>query len=120
MPELWVPGAAGPLEDFVARLHRKIDDFVSRRGHEQAVVEIELVDGARYTLYSISPEPGYGFVTLTPFPEDEERPWPRAGTEEPVPPDELIVPVGAIRQITLDDAAERERPVGFSLPQPRD
>ena len=33
MPELWVPGAAGPsLEDFVARLHKTIESFAARFG----------------------------------------------------------------------------------------
>ena len=117
MPEVWVPGMAGPLDDFVARLHRKIEDFVGRRGHEQAVVEIEVVDGAQFTLHSISAEPGFGFVSLAPYPEDEQRPWPRAGQDPPVPPDELIVPLGSIKRITLNDAAERERRVGFALPE---
>ena len=112
-----MPGMAGPLDDFVARLHRKIEDFVGRRGHEQAVVEIELVDGEQYTLHSISAEPGFGFITVTPYPEDEQRPWPRSGDDPPVPPDELIVPLGSIKRITLNDAAEREPPVGFSLPR---
>ena len=116
MPELWLPGvSAAPLEEFVDRLHRKIGEFVGRRGHEQAAVELELMDGARFVLYSISPEPGFGFVTLVPYPEDEERPWPR-GPAEPVPPDEVIVPVGSIKRITLNDAAERRGTVGFTLP----
>ena len=114
MSALWVPGMpAGPLEEFVHRLSRKIDEFCSRRGHEQATVEVELVDGARYVLHSISPEPGFGFVTLAPYPEDEERPWPRAAGAEAVPPDEVIVPVGSIRRITLDDAGRRRPPLGF-------
>ena len=116
MTELWLPGAAGPLNDFVARLHRKIDEFVSRRGHEQAAVEIELHDGVRFTLHSISPEPGFGFITLCPYPEDDARPWPRDDADAPVPPDELIVPVGAIKRIVLNDAAGREPPFGFTLP----
>ena len=118
MADLWVPGiAAGPLEEFVKRLHRKIEEFVGRRGHEQATVELELTDGSRFVLYSISAEPGFGFVTLTPYPEDEERPWPRGDRDEAVPPDEVIVPVGAIKRITLNDAAERRGKLGFSLPE---
>ena len=114
MSALWVPGmAAGPLEEFIARLYRKIDQFAARRGHEDARVEIELVDGARFVVHSISPEPGFGFVTIAPYPEDEEKPWPRAPGEEPVPPDEVIVPVGSIRRITLNDAADRRPPLGF-------
>ncbi len=114
MSSLWIPGMpAGPLEEFVHRLQRKIEEFCSRRGHEQASVEVELVDGARYVLHSISPEPGFGFVTLAPYPEDEGRPWPRAAGEDAMPPDEVIVPVGSIRRITLNDVAEGRPPLGF-------
>lgn len=38
----------------------------------------------------MSPEPGYGFVTLVPHPE-------REGDE----PYEVLVPVGAIRQLAI-------------------
>ncbi len=116
-PDVWIPGVAGPQDDFVNRLHRKIDRYVERRGNEQAVVEVELADGSNFALHSISPEPGYGFVTLTPYPEDEERPWPQAGGEEPVPPDEVVVPVGMIRKITLNDAPERRGRLGFAVPE---
>ena len=115
--ELWTPGYAGPLEAFVQRLHRKIEEFAGRRGNERAVVEVELVDGSRFTLHSLSAEPGYGFVTLVPYPEDEARPWPRSGDDERVPPDEVIVPIGGIRRITLNDAPERREALGFSLPE---
>ncbi len=111
----WIPGmSSGSQDDFVQRLRRKIEEFVSRRGHEEAVVELELIDGVRLKLYSISPEPGFGFLTVCPYPEDEERPWPR-GEGDPVPPDEVILPVGTIKRITLNDAAERRGTFGFSL-----
>ena len=117
MSALWVPGMpAGPLEEFVQRLSRKIDEFCARRGHEQATVEVELVDGANYVVYSISAEPGFGFVTIAPYPEDEEQPWPRVPGHEAMPPDEVIVPVGSIRRITLNDAAHRKPPLGFVSP----
>ncbi len=118
MSALWVPGMpAGPLEEFVQRLTRKIDEFCSRRGHEQATVEVELVDGARYVLHSISAEPGFGFVTLCPYPDDEARPWPKADGDQPVPPDEVVIPIASIKRIVLNDAAEREPPFGFTLPE---
>ena len=53
-------------------------------------------------LASLSPEPGYGFITLVPHPEDGE-------------PQELIVPLGAIRQLRLS-RVEAESPFGFALP----
>ena len=102
MPDLWIPGVAGPLDDLVGRIHRRIDAFASEHGLEQAMVEVELADGALLRLASISAEPGYGFLTLVPHgPADE--------------PQELIVPIGSIRQLTLS-RAEPASPIGFSLP----
>jgi hypothetical protein len=98
MPELWVPGAAEPsLEDFVKRLHACIE----RQGKNVAVT-VELRDGAQLELISISPEPGYGFITLRPHPEGES-------------PSEVIIPVGAITQLRLHAPEERPQ-FGFSLP----
>lgn len=117
MPELWVPGATGPsLEDFVARIVRRIEVFASQRGWDRAFVEVTLHDGTRLALYSISPEPGYGMVTLCPYPEDEEQPWPKAGEGGECPPEELIVPVGTIMRIRLGELDERESRFGFSAP----
>jgi hypothetical protein len=102
MPELWIPGMTGPLDELVARIHRRIASFASEHELEQTQVEAELHDGALLRLSTISAEPGYGFITLVPHPEDGE-------------PQELIVPLGAIRRLTLS-RAEPESPVGFSLP----
>jgi len=111
-----VPGAAGPsLEDYVKRLHGAIESFAQRRGWDRALVELELVDGTRYSLHSIRPEPGYGFVTLCPYPEDDERPWPKAGEEGECPPEEVIIPVGAIKRITLGEPEARRSRFGFSV-----
>ena len=105
MPELWVPGAAEPsLDDFVARLHKRIQEYADEHGLRNAAVEIELVDGAALWVQRISPEPGYGFVTLRPHPED-------GGTDA-----DVIVPVGSIRRITIAAAEERRSRLGFSLP----
>lgn len=103
MPELWTPGMIGPLDDFVARIHRRIESFGSEHGLERAMVEVELFDGALLRLASLSPEPGYGFLTLVPHGEESE-------------PQELIVPLGAIRRLTLS-RLEPESSIGFSLPQ---
>ena len=102
MQELWIPGFAGPYADFVARRHRQIERFAQERGLARAVVEVELRDGARFTVGAISPEPGYGFITLTPHEEEDA-------------PAELVVPLGAIARVELHPAEERER-FGFSLP----
>jgi hypothetical protein len=97
--ELWLPGAAEPsLDDFVARVHRQIELYTSTHTAERSHVEVELADGERLTLRSLSGEPGYGFVTLS------------------VEGEQLIVPVGSIRRITLGPADEDRKP-GFALPQ---
>ena len=99
MPELWTPGMqSAPLDELLERLHRQIRAF-----GEEAVVEVELHEGARYTLESVSPEPGVGFVTLRPHPE------PGDGRSE------VIVPLGSIVRITLRPPEEKPG-FGFSLP----
>jgi hypothetical protein len=100
--ELWVPG--GPSADeFVDRVHRQIARFAEANELAQAKVEVELRDGALLVLDTISPEPGYGFVTLRPHPEDE-------GERE-----ELIVPLAAVTHIRISPA-EHEPQFGFALP----
>ena len=96
MPELWIPGAkeASP-EDFVERLNKSVERFATERAGGKAVVEVELLDGSLHSLVSIRPEPGYGFVTLCPQCEEESA------------PEELIVPVGAIREFRLRVADDR-------------
>jgi hypothetical protein len=103
MPDVWVPGMAGPHEDFVARLHREIERFASERELEKAHVEIELRDGSRFPLEAVSPEPGYGFITLTPPVREDE-------------PEQIVVQIGAIARIDLCRVAEGRTQVGFSLP----
>jgi hypothetical protein len=118
VPELWVPGAAGPsLEDFVKRLHSAIESFAARRGWERAFVEVQLHDGTRVALHSIRAEPGFGFVTLCPYPEDEEKPWPGSSEPGECPPEEMIVPVGSIVRITLGEPEARRADFGFSVPE---
>jgi hypothetical protein len=101
-PDLWVPGAAEPsLDDFVARILRQIERYTSSHSADRSHVEVDLADGERLTLQSISSEPGFGFLTLTIQGEEEAE--------------QLIVPVGAIRRITLGPADEQRKP-GFALP----
>ena len=102
MPDLWIPGTTASLDELVARIHRRIESFTADQKLEQAQVEVELSDGSSLRLLSISADPGYGFLTLVPHLEDGEA-------------QELIVPVGAIRRLTLS-RAEPESPIGFSLP----
>jgi hypothetical protein len=103
MPDLWVPGFAGPLDDLIDRIHRRIAQFAEEAGVEQAYVELELVDGVRYAVASLSSEPGYGFVTIRPHDGEDT-------------PAEVIVPIGSIRRIELGRAAEQRTQLGFSLP----
>jgi hypothetical protein len=99
--ELWTPGAAGPLDQFVERLQRQI-----RAVSETAYVEVELVDGSRFAVDSISADPGFGFVTLTPHPNDD-RETPAA----------LVVPIGAIKRVEIDRMDDTKPPFGFTLPE---
>jgi hypothetical protein len=103
-PEVWVPGSAEPsLDDFVSRVHRQIERYTATHAAERSHVEVELADGERLTLRSLSSEPGYGFLTLTVHGEDESA-------------EQLIVPIGGIRRIALGLADEDRRP-GFVLPE---
>jgi len=106
MSGLWIPGvAAGSNEELVERVHRQIERFAADAGVKRAFVEVELVDGSRFALDSLSPEPGFGFVTIVPHLEvDQEL------------PEQLIVPVGSIRRIELTRAEEQRSRLGFSLP----
>ena len=103
MPEVWIPGASGPLDDLVTRIHVRIQEFVDRHGR-QARVQVELREGQAAPVRSISPEPGSGFFTVCAQADD--------GGEE-----EWIVPVAAVARITLR-VAEEEEPFGFTLPDP--
>jgi hypothetical protein len=103
MPDLWIPGFAGPLDDLVDRIHRRIEQFAAEHEVERAHVEIELADGATYAVESLSAEPGYGFVTIRPHPTDDA-------------PGEVIVPVGTIRRVELSKAVEERGRLGFAVP----
>jgi len=103
VPELWIPGAAEPsLDDFVQRVHRQIERFTAGHAADETHVEVELAGGDRFDLRALSPEPGYGFVTLTTHTEDGQQ--------------QLIVPVNTIRKITLGPADEARANLGFALP----
>ena len=98
---IWVPGAPQPsLEDFVARLHKHIERFGSERAEGEVSVEVELRDGSVLRLVSIDPEPGYGFITLSPHRDDGES-------------EELIVPVAAVTRLQLT-RMEQQPPFGFA------
>jgi hypothetical protein len=102
VPEVWIPGFAGPLDDLINRIHRRIEEFSAEAKIERPAVEVELSGGLRYSIESISAEPGYGFVTLRPHGDDA--------------PDEVIVPIGSIVRLELSKAVEERGRLGFSLP----
>ena len=97
MQNVWTPGLPGPHDEFV----RSLLEQVARQG-EGVAVSLELHDGSLYHLISLSPRPGFGFITLQPHPEDEE-------------PSEVVIPIAQISQIRIGRAEPRVRP-GFSLP----
>ena len=103
MTSLWVPGAAGPLEQFVDRVNRQIAAYADQHGIERVSVEVELFDGALFNVKEISPEPGFGFVTLSPYPEE--------GGE---PEEQLIVPLGSVRRIVLGKTDAKFARFGFT------
>jgi hypothetical protein len=94
---VWMPGLPGPHDEFV----RSLLEQIARQGEEVAV-SLELNDGSLYHLISLSPRPGFGFITLQPHPEGEE-------------PKEVVVPIAQIAQIRIGRAEAHVRP-GFSLP----
>jgi hypothetical protein len=92
----------GPLDELVSRIVRRIESFRVEHGLERAGVSVELSDGSLHRLASISSDPGFGFVTLCPHREAGE-------------PEELIVPLGAIREIRIA-SVEDELRLGFAPP----
>src|SRR3954447_17159159 len=103
MSSLWVPGA-GSGDDLVRRVHRQIERFAEQAG-ASTLVELQLHDGSLFTLDTIAPEPGFGFVTIRPHPEEGE------------PQQELILPLGSIARIVLSRAEDRRDRFGFTLPE---
>jgi hypothetical protein len=91
---------AGPLEDLVQRILRRVEAFKAEHSLDDAEVSIELVDGSLYRLKTLSAEPGFGFVSFTPHGENGD-------------PEHVIVPLGAIRELRIA-APEHEHALGFS------
>jgi hypothetical protein len=97
---------AGPLEELVKRVLRRVEQFMEEHGLAEAEVSIELVDGSLHRLKTLSAEPGFGFISFFPHGEDGE-------------PEEIIVPLGAVREIRIG-APGPEQAVGFSGSGPTD
>ena len=91
---------AGPLDELVQRILRRVDAFKAAHGLEQAEVSVELFDGSLYRLKTISSEPGFGFVSMCPHCEEGD-------------PEEIIVPLGAIRELRIA-APSHEQALGFA------
>jgi hypothetical protein len=100
--QIWTPGMAGPLDEFVARLARMVGAFAEEHELELAEVRIELADGSRHLLAAATPEPGFGFFSFTPHPEVGDAPR------------RVIVPIGAVRTIEIA-APDPEAPFGFAV-----
>ena len=98
--QIWTPGLAGPLDEFVARLMRMVTAFTREHSLEEAEVRIELADGARYLLASATPEPGFGFFSFTPHMSEGEEPR------------RVIVPIGMVKLIEIS-MPDPERQFGF-------
>ena len=91
---------AGPLDDLVQRILRRVEAFKAEHSLDDAEVSIELVDGSLYRLKTLSAEPGFGFVSFTPHGEGGD-------------PEHVIVPLGAIRELRIG-APAHEQVFGFS------
>ena len=103
--DLWLPGTPS-ADEFVTRVHQQIGSFTERNGLQRVLVEVQLRDGSRYVLDTLSAEPGHGFVTLSPHPEEGEE------------PEELIVSLASVAQIRIAPATEEPR-FGFAPPAKR-
>jgi len=101
MTQIWTPGAAGPLDEFVARLTRMVATFAQANDLSEAEVRLELADGSRYLLESAAPEPGFGFFCFTPHRDEDDE------------PKQIVVPIGAVKLIEIS-TPDPERPFGFS------
>ena len=91
---------AGPLDELVQRILRRVEAFKTEHSLEDAEVRLELVDGSLHRLKTLSAEPGFGFVSFAPHGDDGE-------------PEEIIVPLGAVREIRIG-APGAEQAVGFT------
>ena len=89
---------AGPAEELVKRIERRVERFKVEHGLAEVEVTIELLDGSLHRLRTLAAEPGFGFVSFCPHADE---------------PEEVIVPLGAIREIRLSLPGP-EQTVGFA------
>ena len=57
---------AGPLEELVKRIERRVERFRDEHELRDVEVTIELLDGSLHRLKTLSAEPGFGFVSFSP------------------------------------------------------
>jgi hypothetical protein len=93
---------AGPLDELVKRILRRVDVFKDEHSLDDVEVSIELMDGSLHRLHTMSSEPGFGFVSFRPHGDD---------------PEEVIVPLGAVREIRIGVPGS-EQTFGFAGPGP--
>ena len=99
--QIWTPGAAGPLDEFVGRVTRLAAEFAQEHALEQADVRLELMDGSRHVLAKATADPGFGFFSFTPHADEGDEPKC------------VIVPIGAVKLIEIS-MPDPERPFGFA------
>ena len=99
--QIWTPGAAGPLDEFIGRITRMVADFAEEHGLDQAELRIELADGSRHVLATATAEPGFGFFSFVPH---------RAEDDELM---RVIVPIGAVKTIEIS-RSDPDHPFGFA------
>ena len=90
---------AGPAEELVKRLERRVEQFREEHALAEVEVTIELMDGSLHRLKTIAAEPGFGFISFCPHGDE---------------PEEVIVPLGAVREIRLR-VPSPEQAVGFAV-----
>ena len=93
---------AGPLDELVKRILRRIEVFKDEHGLSDVEVTVELVDGSLHRLKTLSPDPGFGFVSFRPHggEEPEER---IVFTHDPDRSDEMTAVMGTYRLVDHAD-----------------
>ena len=94
---------AGPVEELVKRLERRVEQFREEHALADVDVTIELIDGSLHRLKTLAAEPGFGFISFCPHGDE---------------PEEVIVPLGAVREIRLR-VPSPEQAVGFAVGETR-
>ena len=123
--QVWIPGSgvsgddpSSSVDDFLKRVHMQIQNFVEQCQCERAVVEVLLHDGRRLRLRSLSSEPGFGWVTLHPIPEDGGDGSDEEESDTPVD-EALILPLQSILRIVMR-RPDNEEPQRFGFVPPED